>query len=135
MIKNPFLSIAFSVKSLLKGNTLNCPRQHSWMCCLNLFYGTQGLSSAISFTVNVAHDVSQRLQGTATMSENHFPNTQWTAAKVVDGDINQTAAGKSCAITSFAYKSVWLQVQLGNRFNVAYIQIFFRNELSMILLY
>lgn len=69
------------------------------------------------------------------MSEHHFPNTQWTAAKVVDGDINQTAAGSSCAITRFAYTSVWLKVQLGEQFNVAYIQIFFRDELSMMLLY
>lgn len=69
------------------------------------------------------------------MSEAHFPNQPWTAAKVVDGNINQKVSGSSCAITDFAYKSVWLKVQLGKRFNVAYIQIFFRNELSMILLY
>lgn len=69
------------------------------------------------------------------MSGDYFPNTQWTADKVVDGDINQKVSGSSCAITVFAHKSVWLKVQLGKRFNVAYIQIFFRNELSMILLY
>lgn len=69
------------------------------------------------------------------MSEAHFPNQPWTAAKVVDGNINQTATGSSCAITEFAYTSVWLKVQLGNRFNVAYIQIFFRDEQSMTLLH
>lgn len=69
------------------------------------------------------------------MSEDPFPNTHWTADKVVDGNINQIATGSSCAIMSFAYTSVWLKVQLGKRFNVAYIQIFFRNERSMMLLH
>lgn len=83
--------------------------------------------------MNVAHDRPQSLQGSASMSENPFPDTQWTAAKVVDGNINQTSIGSSCAITKFAYTSVWLKVQLGTLFNVAYIQIFFRDELSMML--
>lgn len=69
------------------------------------------------------------------MSEAHFPNQPWTAAKVVDGNINQTATGSSCAITEFAYTSVWLKVELGKQFNVAYIQIFFRDEQSMTLLH
>lgn len=86
-------------------------------------------------TVNVAHDIPQGFQGTASMSENPFSNTQWTAQKVIDGNTNQTAKGGSCAIMDFSknYSSVWLKVQLGLRLNVAYIQIFFRNELSMLL--
>lgn len=84
-------------------------------------------------TVNVAHDIPQGLQGTTSMNGDPFPHTQWAANKVVDGNINQTVNGGSCAILDFSknYKSVWLKVQLGLRFNVAYIQIFFRNERSM----
>lgn len=71
------------------------------------------------------------------MSEDPFPRTQWTAEKVVDGNTNQIATAGSCAIIDFSknYSSVWLKVQLaiGRRFNVAYIQIFFRNERSMFL--
>lgn len=86
-------------------------------------------------TVNVAHDISQSLQGTASMSEHSFPDTQWEADKVVDGNTAQTATAGSCAIIDFSknYNSVWLKVQLGRPFNVAYIQIFFRNEQSMFL--
>lgn len=79
--------------------------------------------------MNVAH-TPPSLQGQATMSEASFPNTQWTAAKVVDGNTYQTAAVGSCAIMDYDqhYKSVWLKVQLGRRFNVAYIELYLRNE-------
>lgn len=83
--------------------------------------------------MNVAHTLVQELQGTATMNEP--PHTKgWSADRVVDGNTNQTAHGGSCAIMDFAkgYTSVWLKVQLGRRFNVAYIEIYFRDENSML---
>lgn len=82
------------------------------------------------FQVNVAH---KPLQGSATM--NGIPHTpNWSADKVVDGNTNQTANGGSCAIMDFSknYRSVWLNVQLQRLFNVAYIEIYFRNENSML---
>lgn len=81
------------------------------------------------FTVNVAHSPSQFLQGQAAMSEP--PQLAvWTASTVIDGNTNQTALGLSCAITDFSknYTSVWLKVQLQRLFNVAYTDIYFRNE-------
>lgn len=80
--------------------------------------------------MNVAYTPAQGLQGQATMSEDPFPKTQWTAAKVVDGNTFQAANGESCAIMNYDqhYKSVWLKVQLGRRFNVAYIELYLRNE-------
>lgn len=80
--------------------------------------------------MNVAYTPAQGLQGQATMSEDPFPNTQWTASKVVDGNTFQAANGESCAIMNYDqhYKSVWLKVQLGRRFNVAYIELYLRNE-------
>lgn len=54
----------------------------------------------------------------------------WLAFKVNDGNTNQTANGSSCAIIDFSkkYKSVWLKIQLPRLFNVAYTEIYFRNE-------
>lgn len=83
--------------------------------------------------MNVAHKPEEELQGTATM--NGGPHTpDWSADKVVDGNTNQTATEGSCAIMAFSgnYRSVWLNVQLQRLFNVAYIEIYFRNELSML---
>lgn len=85
------------------------------------------------FQVNIAHRPEEHLQGTATM--NGYPHTpNWSADKVVDGNTNQTATEGSCAIMDFFgnYISVWLNVQLQRLFNVAYIEIYFRNELSML---
>lgn len=75
----------------------------------------------------------ESLQGRATMNGNP-QNTNWSADKVVDGNTNQTANGGSCAIMDFSknYRSVWLNVQLQRLFNVAYIEIYFRNENSML---
>lgn len=82
--------------------------------------------------MNVAHTPAQGLQGTATMSKPPH-STGWLADKVVDGNTVQTASGGSCAIMDFDqnYKSVWLKVQLGRRFNVAYIELYLRNERRM----
>lgn len=85
------------------------------------------------FQVNVAHDTMKKLQGNATM--NGIPYTpNWSADKVVDGNTDQTAFGGSCAIMDFSknYLSVWLNVQLQRLFNVAYIEIYFRNQMSML---
>lgn len=92
----------------------------------------QLLIAGASCFVNVAHTPTQSLQGTATMSEPPH-STGWTADKVVDGNTDQTASGGSCAIMNFDqnYKSVWLKVQLGRRFNVAYIELYLRNERRM----
>lgn len=78
--------------------------------------------------MNVAHTPVQGLQGQATMSGASFP--KWTADKVVDGNTYQTATVGSCAIMDYDqhYKYVWLKVQLGRRFNVAYIELYLRNE-------
>lgn len=79
--------------------------------------------------MNLAHTPDQKLQGTATMSE--LPHTTgWSADKVADGNTIQTATGGSCAIMDFDqhYKSVWLKVLLERLFNVAYIELYLRNE-------
>lgn len=83
----------------------------------------------ILFTVNVAYSPSQRLQGQATMSEPP-QHGDWQAFKVIDGNTNQTANGSSCAIIDFPkiYTSVWLSIHLQRLFNVAYTEIYFRNE-------
>lgn len=83
----------------------------------------------VFFTVNVAHSPSQSLEGQAEMSEP--PQlADWTDSTVIDGNANQTAFGFSCAITDFSknYTSVWLKIQLQRLFNVAYTEIYFRNE-------
>lgn len=61
--------------------------------------------------------------------------TGWSADKVADGNTTQTASGGSCAIMDFDqhYKSVWLKVLLGRLFNVAYIELYLRNEQRMLI--
>lgn len=83
----------------------------------------------IWFTVNVAYSPSQNIQGQATMSEPP-QHSNWQAYKVIDGNTNQTANGSSCAIIEFykGYTSVWLSIHLQRLFNVAYTEIYFRNE-------
>lgn len=83
----------------------------------------------IWFTVNVAYSRSQSIQGQATMSEPP-QHRNWQAYKVIDGNTNQTANGSSCAIIEFykRYTSVWLSIHLQRLFNVAYTEIYFRNE-------
>lgn len=86
--------------------------------------------------MNLAHTPAQGIQGTATMSE--LPHTaSWSADKVADGITNQTAPGGSCAIMDFneRYKSVWLEVLLGRLFNVAYIELYLRNEQRMLIVF
>lgn len=84
--------------------------------------------------MNLAHRPAQKIQGNATMSEPPH-TTGWSADKVADGNTTQTASGGSCAIMDFEqhYKSVWLKVLLGRLFNVAYIELYLRNEQRMLI--
>ncbi|XP_078327492.1 uncharacterized protein LOC111112706 isoform X2 [Crassostrea virginica] len=79
--------------------------------------------------VNLAHDTSQGLQGTANMSEPP-QKPDWSAQNAVDGNTDQETL-TTCAIMNwelFNYKSVWWKVRLGRRFNVAYLEVFFRGS-------
>ena len=80
------------------------------------------------FSVNLAHDAAQRLQGTAIMSEPPL-HPAWSADKAVDGNTDQETL-TTCAVMDYSknYKSVWWKVQLGKRFNVAYIEVYFRGS-------
>ncbi|XP_061180609.1 receptor-type tyrosine-protein phosphatase epsilon-like [Saccostrea echinata] len=51
---------------------------------------------------------------------------EWGAAKAVDGNINQDLSQNSCAIAGPSKNPVWWKVWLQNRFNIAYIEIYFR---------
>ena len=56
-------------------------------------------------------------------------NTTWSADKAVDGNIDQETL-TTCAVMDYSknYGSVWWKVQLGRRFNVAYIVVYFRKS-------
>lgn len=84
--------------------------------------------------MNLANTPAQNIQGTATMNKPPL-RTRWSANKVADGITTQTASGGSCAIMNFdqRYKSVWLKVLLGRLFNVAYIELYLRNEQRMLI--
>ena len=80
-------------------------------------------------SVNLAHDTSQGLQGTANMSEPP-QKPDWSAQNAVDGNTDQETL-TTCAIMNWVlsnYKSVWWKVRLGKRFNVAYLEVFFRGS-------
>ena len=81
----------------------------------------------IFITVNLAYTPRQGLHGTANMSE---PPEQpsWSAAKAIDGNTDQTIP--NCAVMDFSknYKSVWWKVRLAKRYNVAYLEVFFRKN-------
>ena len=54
----------------------------------------------------------------------------WSAQKAVDGNTAQETL-TTCAIMAwnfFNYKSVWWKVRLGRRFNVAYLEVYFRGS-------
>ena len=53
----------------------------------------------------------------------------WSAQKAVDGNTAQETL-TTCAIMDYlkTYKSVWWKVRLGRRFNVAYLEVFFRSS-------
>ena len=54
---------------------------------------------------------------------------EWSAQKVVDGNTAQETL-TTCAIMDYlkTYTSVWWKVRLGKRFNVAYLEVFFRGS-------
>ena len=80
------------------------------------------------FSVNLAHDPTQALQGTANMSEPP-PKPEWSADKAVDGNTDQELLS-TCAIMDYSnnYKAVWWKVRLRKRFNVAYLEVYFRGS-------
>lgn len=80
------------------------------------------------FLVNLVHD--QQLVGIADMGAHPQKNT-WTAAKAIDGGTNQDYSSGSCAITDVVGNrntSIWWKVWLQNKYNVAYIEIYFRSD-------
>lgn len=55
----------------------------------------------------------------------------WTAGKAIDGNIDQNYLSNSCAITDVEGNhntSTWWKVWLKKKFNVAYIEIYFRSD-------
>lgn len=76
--------------------------------------------------VNVVQD--QGLTAAADMEE--LPQTPaWSASKAIDGNINQSYLSNSCAITEAnKYTSTWWKVWLQRKFNIAYIEIYFRSD-------
>lgn len=82
----------------------------------------------IFFSVNLVQD--QRLRGTADMGAPPQQNN-WTADKAIDGNPNQNYFSNSCAITDVDGNhnaSIWWKVWLKQRYNVAYIEIYFRSD-------
>lgn len=80
------------------------------------------------FEVNLVQD--QGLRGSAAMGAAP-QRPEWTAGKAIDGNTNQSYSSNSCAITDFDRNrntSVWWKMWLQKRFNVAYIEIYFRSE-------
>lgn len=55
----------------------------------------------------------------------------WTAGKAIDGNTSQDYTSNSCAITDVdgnRNTSIWWKVWLQKKFNVAYIEIYFRSD-------
>lgn len=80
------------------------------------------------FAVNLVNE--QGLRGLAAMGA---PPEQpaWTADKAIDNNTNQYYLSNSCAITDFDRNrntSIWWTVWMKKKFNVAYIEIYFRSD-------
>lgn len=57
----------------------------------------------------------------------------WSADKAIDGDTNQTYESNSCAITEAGRNtSIWWKLWLQRRFNIAYLEIYFRADSNFI---
>nr|XP_034335006.1 receptor-type tyrosine-protein phosphatase T-like isoform X1 [Crassostrea gigas] len=85
------------------------------------------ISGTICF-VNLVHD--QGLRGIANMGAPSQKNT-WIAGKAIDGNTDQNYLSDSCAITDVVGNrntSIWWKVWLEKKFNVAYIEIYFRSD-------
>ena len=78
--------------------------------------------------VNLAHTPARGLQGTASMSQSP-QNPAWSADKAVDGNTDQKTL-TTCAVMNYSknYNSVWWKVRLERRFNVAYLEVYFRSS-------
>lgn len=81
-------------------------------------------------SVNLVHD--QGLSASAAMGS--YPQkAQWWAGRAIDGDINQSYKSNSCAITEAGRNtSIWWKVWLRRRFNIAYLEIYFRADSNFI---
>lgn len=80
------------------------------------------------FAVNLVNE--QGLRGTADMGAAP-QRPEWTAGNAIDGNTNQSYYSNSCAITNTDENrntSIWWRVWLQRRFNVAYIEIYFRSD-------
>ena len=86
------------------------------------------MCDVLGFLVNLAHDAVQKLQGTASMSEPP-QKPEWSAGNAVDGN-NDQETHTTCAIMDYSkdYTSVWWKVRLERRFNVAYLEVYFRGS-------
>nr|XP_022310265.1 uncharacterized protein LOC111115721 isoform X2 [Crassostrea virginica] len=77
---------------------------------------------------NLAYTPSRNIYASASMSE---PPEQpsWSAARAINGNTDQTITS-NCAVMDFSknYKSVWWKVRLAKRYNVAYLEVFFRKN-------
>lgn len=79
-------------------------------------------------SVNLVHD--QNLSGKAAMGANP-QKPAWSAGKAIDGNTDQSYLSNSCAITEFDANhnaSIWWKVWLARRFNIAYLEIYFRSD-------
>nr|XP_022304830.1 receptor-type tyrosine-protein phosphatase alpha-like isoform X2 [Crassostrea virginica] len=78
--------------------------------------------------VNLAYTPTQKLQGTANMSQ-PSQKPAWSAGNAVDGNTDQELL-TTCAVMDYSktYSSVWWKVRLQKRFNVAYVVVYFRRS-------
>lgn len=80
------------------------------------------------FSVNLVRD--EGLRGIAIMGANP-QNPEWSANKAIDGNTDQRYVASSCAITDFTENhntTIWWKVWLMRKFNVAYLEIYFRSD-------
>lgn len=95
--------------------------------CSKWYYSTV-YQYDIFFSVNLVQD--QGLRGTADMGAPPQQNN-WTAGKAIDGNTNQNYSSNSCAITDVEQNrntSIWWKVWLQNKYNVAFLEIYFRSD-------
>lgn len=80
------------------------------------------------FSVNLVFE--QQLIGNAAMGADP-QEPAWNASKAIDGNVSQDYKSNSCAITNVEKNrntSIWWKVWLEKKFNVAYIEIYFRSD-------
>lgn len=99
-----------------------------YMIFCSIWYHSTVYDYDIFFSVNLVQD--QGLRGKADMGAPPQQST-WTAGKAIDGNTNQSYSSNSCAITDvekYYNTSIWWKVWLQKKFNVAYIEIYFRSD-------